>query len=82
MDRAIQTDKIYVGPTPSSNSQLNQMHIDLVSRINELEIQNTETQHTLTQVLKTLTEFKSTYERTCKNQTDTDVLLRNMKVFS
>jgi hypothetical protein len=68
---------------PSVDStQINYMHIDLVSRLTELEIQNSEMRDELKTIASVLTEFKTEWDRKSKAEKDSDILLRNMRVFS
>lgn len=64
------------------STQINYMHIDLVSRLTELEIQNSEMRDELRAVARVLTEFKTEWDRKSKAEKDSDILLRNMRVFS
>ena len=62
--------------------QISQVHMSLVSRIHELEIQNYETQKKLDTVLLTLECFKRDWERKAANEKNSELLLRNIGILS
>ncbi len=67
-------DKIY--------AEISNLHMNLVSRINELELQNAELQDSVDDIRSMLCEFKRMWESKAANEKQTDVLLRNIGVIS
>lgn len=64
------------------NQQLARMQLSLISRINELEIQNAEVLQTVLELAKTVDEFKQKWEHRNKQEKDSDVLMRNVGLLS
>jgi len=64
------------------NQQLVRMQMSLVSRINELEIQNSEILQTMLELTRTVGEFKQKWEHRMKQEKDSDVLMRNVGLLS
>ena len=74
-------------PTPQVVSetvadQISSIHVNLVARINELELQNAELQDSVDEIRNILSEFKRMWESKSANEKKTDVLLRNIGVIS
>jgi len=70
------------GETTPHVEAITRMHLNLVSRITELEIQNDELYQSLEDVKRILVEFKRNWEAKTANEKDTDVLLRNIGMIS
>jgi proteasome assembly chaperone (PAC2) family protein len=64
------------------DDQMSRMHINMISRINELEIQNEELAESVHEIRAILVEFKRMWEMKINNEKDTDVLLRNIGLIS
>ena len=62
--------------------QLNQIHMNLVSRINELEIQNYDLLKIMKELRSTMNEFKAKWEVKTLNEKDSDLLLRNIGILN
>ena len=64
------------------NQQLVRMQMNLVSRINELEIQNSEIMQTVLELTRTVDEFKQKWEQRTRQEKDSDLLMRNVGLLS
>ena len=62
--------------------QMVRMELSLVSRLNELEIQNAELRDALIELTQQVGEFKSQWEQRVGNEKDSDVLMRNVGLLS
>ena len=68
--------------TESVADQISSIHVNLVARINELELQNAELQDSVDEIRNILSDFKRIWETKSANEKKTDVLLRNIGVIS
>ena len=92
LDADTQTDTVPAHPSQSSslsttdlvvlNQQLIGMQMSLISRMNELEIQNSEIQESLIALSKQVTEFKQKWEHRNQQEKDSDLLMRNVGLLS
>lgn len=87
LDVDTQTDNVSttVKPTPQpvgASDELDRIHLSLISRMNELELQNSEIQDSVDEIRSMLCEFKRMWESKVANESKTDVLLRNIGVLS
>ena len=64
------------------NQQLVGMQMSLISRINELEIQNAEIHGSLLDLSKQVTEFIQKWEHRTNQEKDSDLLMRNVGLLS
>ena len=64
------------------SEEIGRVHMSLVSRISELELQNADLQDSVDDIKNTLCEFKRMWEAKTSNEKQTDVLLRNIGVIS
>jgi hypothetical protein len=92
LDADTQTDLMVTSEKPQMSQDINSpdkisaeisnLHMSLVSRINELELQNAELQDSVDDIRSMLCEFKRMWESKAANEKQTDVLLRNIGVIS
>ena len=94
LDAQTQVSNEYISPpsTPHSilsttvpvdvmiSTHLDQVHMNLVSRINELEMQNYDLQKNLKEIGISLHQLKTMWEVKIGNEKDSDLLLRNLGI--
>lgn len=78
-----------LSPTPGSVShiqdlrdELKQVHLNVITRVHEIEIQNYEILSKLDSLTKTVENMKSDWERKYASEKSADVLLRNVGILS
>lgn len=86
-----QSQTIMADPSHASKSvsqiqdlrdELNQVHLNVVTRIHEIEIQNYEILKKLDSLTKTIEIVKADWERKYASEKNADVLLRNVGILS
>lgn len=87
LDADTQTDSVQQTVRPivqqvGTSDEFAKIHLSLISRINELELQNTELQDSVDEIRSILCDFKRMWESKVSTETKTDVLLRNIGVIS
>lgn len=68
--------------THELSAQLSQTHLSMVSRINELEIQNYEILKNISDMKSLLQDFKQSYDRKVNSEKESDVLFRKIGILS
>ncbi len=64
------------------NYELLKIHMSLISRINELELQNAEILDTVNGLAKSFRELKNILDRRNQQDKDSDLLMRNVGILS